>query len=48
MSRAVPCLNEVQFPKELQPSSAGDNVTIQFRLNEVQFPKELQPGLRRL
>ena len=37
-------LNEVQFPKELQPLRTRFTVSPRRRLNEVQFPKELQPG----
>ena len=43
-ARSIRCLNEVQFPKELQLMKPF--LTIRFLwtgLNEVQFPKELQP-----
>ena len=36
------CLNEVQFPKELQPGATLTRERFSGRLNEVQFPKELQ------
>ena len=36
------CLNEVQFPKELQPGHRLPPHAELTRLNEVQFPKELQ------
>ncbi len=42
------CLNEVQFPKELQPTATPIDHTDQISLNEVQFPKELQQVLREL
>ena len=35
------CLNEVQLPKELQPTWP-DTTTGVLSLNEVQLPKELQ------
>ena len=37
-------LNEVQFPKELQPCVLRRRVGHRRGLNEVQFPKELQPA----
>ncbi len=35
-------LNEVQFPKELQPWTGPAKTVRSNCLNEVQFPKELQ------
>ena len=40
-------LNEVQFPKELQPPGMAIPGWGLPSLNEVQFPKELQPGKTR-
>ena len=39
-----PSLNEVQFPKELQPGLGAPPRSSRCSLNEVQFPKELQQG----
>ena len=36
------CLNEVQFPKELQRFAPRSVMGAWTGLNEVQFPKELQ------
>ena len=36
------CLNEVQFPEELQPGHSGGACAWTSSLNEVQFPEELQ------
>ena len=36
------CLNEVQFPKELQHLGEEPVIVYTHCLNEVQFPKELQ------
>ena len=42
------CLNEVQFPKELQRPHLALADSAARCLNEVQFPKELQlPGMGR-